>query len=338
MKKYDKVISDVVVDLQYGDSGKGKVAYHLAKHGKYTEVIRYNGGPNAGHTVYHEGQKFITHSVPVGVLFGITSIVGPGCVLNPEGFFEEIKEIEDKGVDCKGKVLVAKNAHIITKEHLGEDSDETRIGTTRRGIGPVYRDKHARTGIRAEDVAELKDYLVDVHDLLHDGAKHEVLGEGAQGFGLDIDWGDYPYVTSSHATTAGAVASGFPPSSLRDVWGVVKAYETYVGAKEFQPEGDVYLEIQKVGNEFGATTGRPRQTNWLDADLVTRGAQHNGVTKLVVNKCDILREVGKWGIIRGGKVTEFDKEEDWKAAMLEMAAIVGIQEEDVFFSESPEEI
>jgi len=338
MKKNKDIVSDVVVDLQYGDSGKGKVAYYLASHGNYDLVLRYNGGPNAGHTVYHGGQKYITHCVPVGVLFGIDSIVGPGCVLNPEGFLEEVKELNKRGINTKGKLFVAKNAHIITDKHLAEDGNETRIGTTRRGIGPVYRDKYARTGIRAENVTELKDYLVDVHALIHDGQPHEILGEGAQGFGLDIDWGDYPYVTSSHATTAGAVASGMPLDSIRDVWGVVKAYETYVGAKKFQPEGKVFKQIQKVGKEFGATTGRPRQTNWLDADLVTNGAQHNSVTKLVINKCDILREVGRWGIIRGGEVTEFNNEAEYKVAILKMSSEFGLAKSDVFFSESPEKI
>lgn len=338
MSKGNKIVSDVVVDLQYGDSGKGKVAYHLAKHGNYTHVMRYNGGANAGHTVYHEGEKFVTHSVPVGVLFGIDSIIGPGCVLNPEGFFEEVKELNDKGIETKGKLFIAKNAHIITEKHLNEDSDEKRIGTTRRGIGPVYQDKHARTGIRAEDVAELKDYVIDVHELVHSGEAREILGEGAQGFGLDIDWGDYPYVTSSHATTAGAIMSGMPQSSIHDVWGVVKAYETYVGAKGYQPEGEVFKKIQDVGKEFGATTGRARQTNWLDVDLVTRGARHNSVTKLVINKCDILRDVGAWGLVKDGKTTEFDNEKDFNGAILEMTSSFGLAEEDVYFSESPEKI
>ncbi len=334
----NKIISDIVVDLQYGDSGKGKVAYHLAKHGNYTHVMRYNGGANAGHTVYHDGEKYVTHSVPVGVLFGIDSIIGPGCVLNPESFFEEVEALNEKGIDTKGKLFIAKNTHIITDEHLNEDSDETRIGTTRRGIGPVYRDKYARIGIRAEDVAELKDYVVDVHELLHSGGDKEILGEGAQGFGLDIDWGDYPYVTSSHPTVAGAIMSGVPQSSIRDVWGVVKAYETYVGAKKYQPEGQVFKKIQKVGKEFGATTGRARQTNWLDVGLVTRGALHNSVTKLVVNKCDILREVGAWGIIKDGKVIELDSEAKLNEAILKMAVRFGLREEDVYFSEDPKKI
>jgi len=337
-KKDNKIVSDVVVDLQYGDSGKGKVAYHLAKHGNYTHVMRYNGGANAGHTVYHEGVKFITHSVPVGVLFGVDSIIGPGCVLNPESFFEEVKALNDQGIVTKDKLFIAKNTHIITDEHLNEDSDETRIGTTRRGIGPVYRDKYARIGIRAEDIAELKDYVVDVHDLLHSGGDKVVLGEGAQGFGLDIDWGDYPYVTSSHPTVAGAIMSGLPPNSIRDVWGVVKAYETYVGAKDFQPEGEVFEKIQKAGKEFGATTGRARQTNWMDTDLVTRGALHNSITKLVVNKCDILRDVGAWGLIENGQVTKYNSEAKFNDAVLKMASGFGLSKGDIYFSESPERI
>ena len=136
------MFADVVVDLQYGDCGKGKVTHHLCKSGEYTHVVRYNGGCNAGHTIYHEGEKFVTHHIPSGVFFGIKSIIGPGCVVNPEQFFKEYNELKDAGLDIEGKIFIAENAHIITHNHLNEDGKDTAIGTTKRGNGPAYRDKY----------------------------------------------------------------------------------------------------------------------------------------------------------------------------------------------------
>ena len=161
------MIADVVVDLQYGDCGKGKVTHYLCKEGNYTHVISYNGGCNAGHTIYHEQQRFVTHHIPAGVFFGIKSIIGGGCVVNVEQFFRELGELKAGGVDTEGLVFIAKNAHIITDEHLAEDAKDTAIGTTKRGNGPAYRDKFGRTGLRAEDVPELQPYLIDVYEELH---------------------------------------------------------------------------------------------------------------------------------------------------------------------------
>ena len=156
------MISDIVVDLQYGDCGKGKVTHHLCRTGEYTHVIRYNGGCNAGHTIFHQGKKFITHHIPAGVFFGIRSIIGPGCVVNVDQFFKEIGELNEGGINTDGLVFIAKNAHIITQEHIEEEAKYSKIGTTKRGNGPAYRDKYARTGVRAEEVAELRPYLIDM--------------------------------------------------------------------------------------------------------------------------------------------------------------------------------
>ena len=291
------MIADIIVDLQYGDCGKGKVTHTLLENGDYTHCVRYNGGCNAGHTIYHKGVKFITHHIPAGVFWGVKSIIGPGCVVNLETFYKEIEELESKGVMCNGLVFIAKGAHIITSEHLAEDASDSKIGTTKRGNGPAYRDKYARKGVRAENVEELEPYLVDIYEELHNEDSEAVaLFEGAQGFGLDIDWGDYPYVTSSHCTTAGAMLNGIPPRSVRHVWGVAKCYETYVGNKEFETTAQIFSQIREIGQEYGATTGRPRQCNWLNIDLLKRAAKINGVTNLVINKMDVLREVNTWTI------------------------------------------
>ena len=295
------MIADIVVDLQYGDCGKGKVAHHLLENGNYTHCIRYNGGCNAGHTIFHEGKRFITHHIPAGVFHGVRSIIGPGCVVNLQQFFNEIGELEKGGIDCAGLIKIAENAHIITDEHLEQDGEDTAIGTTKRGNGPAYRDKYDRVGTRAKDVPALDKYLVDVYDELHNNESPvEILLEGAQGFGLDIDWGDYPFVTSSHCTVAGALLNGIPPKSVRNVWGVAKAYETYVGAKRFQPEDqDIFNMLRKVGKEYGATTGRPRQCNWTDVKLLRKAIAINGVTDIVFNKMDVLQQLGIWALRHG---------------------------------------
>ncbi len=335
---------DIIVDLQYGDSGKGKVAHFLCQKNnlkkKYTHVVRYNGGGNAGHTIFHKGVKFVTHQIPVGVFFGIKSIIGPGCALDPETFFEEIRALEKGGIKTKGKIFVAKNVHVVTNSHKEEDGGDKKIGTTKRGIGPMYRDKYARTGVRAESVPELKPYLIDMYEEFQiKNKKAVVLGEGAQGFGLDIDWGAYPYVTSSHCTSAGALLNGFPPQSVRDVWGVGKAYETYVGLKDFEPKNEpVFEKIRELGQEFGATTGRARQCNWFDMSLLEKAARINGVTKLVINKIDVLNRAGVWKIREGKKVTNFRGPEPMKAYIRKRLAASGLSAKNIFFSESAETV
>jgi adenylosuccinate synthase len=237
---------------------------------------------------------------------------------------------------CNGLVFIAKNAHIITNEHLAEDASDSKIGTTKRGNGPAYRDKYARKGVRAEDVPELESYLVDVYQELHDGKYEAVaLFEGAQGFGLDIDWGDYPYVTSSHCTTAGAMLNGVPPRSVRHVWGVAKCYETYVGNKKFETAAKIFSQIREVGQEYGATTGRPRQCNWLNIDLLKKAAKINGVTNLVINKMDVLREVGAWTVRNDSGATRSVQDESLFRRFLKSQIPDNIA---VYFSESPHTI
>ncbi len=338
--------ADVIVDLQYGDCGKGKVAHHLCKTKKYTHVLRYNGGANAGHTIFHEGKKFITHQIPAGVFFGIKSIVGSGCVLDPTQFFNELRMLEDGGVDTVGKIFIAENAHIITNAHKEEDKREgVRIGTTARGNGPAYREKYGRTGVRAASVPELKPYLINLYEEWFapdraEGSKDNVhiLCEGAQGFGLDIDWGDYPYVTSSHCTTAGALLNGLPPRAIKDVWGVAKVYETYVGSKKFQPDGDVFNKIGEAGEEYGATTGRRRQTNWMNMQTLERAVRINGVTHIVFSKVDVLRAVGAWAVYDHDQTIEFNNEKDMKDFVASRLETLGIPNDQIYFSESKETI
>ena len=331
------MIADVVLGLQHGDEAKGKITHQLCSKGNYTHVIRFNGGCNAGHTIYHEGKKFVTHHIPAGVFYGIQSIIGPGCVVDPDQFFKEIEELEEAGIPASLLVSIAKNAHVITKNHKEEDGKDSKIGTTKRGNGPAYRDKYNRSGVRAEDVESLEDYIIDIYEELYSKKGVEVLFEGAQGFGLDIDHGDYPYVTSSHCTTASALLNGVPPQAVRSVWGVAKIYETYVGAKSFQPDGQVFDALQMIGEEFGATTGRKRQCNWMDLDNLMKAIRMNGVTDLVFNKMDVLREIGEWKLYDKQKVVEFDEEEKLKRWLTSRVSLTS-QVSNVYFSGNKDRI
>jgi adenylosuccinate synthase len=308
--------ADVIVDLQAGDTGKGKVAHHLAK--GYDVVLRYNGGANAGHTVYHNGQKIVTHQVPVGIFYGIPSIIGPGCVVNIPKLYEELDMLRNLGFT--GQLYVDKRVHVTTNKHIEEDGTDSKIGTTRQGIGPTYRDKYARTGQRILDYVKLLESdapynIIDIYQFLHRSEKpYRILCEGAQGFQIDIDWGDYPYVTSSHCTAGAACLNGIPPKKLRYIFGIMKAYETYSGFKAtFQDENDVDLQrIQEAGGEFGATTGRKRKVRWLDLDGVIKAANINGVTDLIINKLDILESVGVYKLMYNGVMHNLSNSAEFK--------------------------
>lgn len=339
--------ADVVVGLQLGDEAKGKITHHLLKSGRYTHCIRFNGSHNAGHSIYHNGRKFITHMIPAGVFFdNVDCIVGPGCVINPDKFIKELNELQDNGINAQAAVRVAYNAHVIQDKHLEEDADESKIGTTRMGNGPAYRDKYGRTGMRAESCDKLKPYLTDMYKELFSPGFREpfVLLEGGQGFFLDPDWTDnYPYNTSSHCTVAAALQNGVPYNSIRRVYGAAKVYETYSGFDEsFQPNDDVFNKIGDAGKEFGATTGRRRKIRFVDPFDLRKAVQVNGVTHLVMSKLDILREVDVWGI-RYGKDRKYNYGKDWKYLSNEEEFRMVIEaaippEVEIIWSSSPEGI
>lgn len=307
--------ADVIVDLQYGDTGKGKVAHALAGSDDYDVVLRYNGGSNAGHTVYHNGVKVVTHQVPLGVLYGKKSVIGPGCVINVAALCREIQELMFLGFKTEGLIFVDKRAHMVTENHLKEDGSDEKIGTTRQGIGPAYRDKYGRVGKRIGDEDVFSDFgkefisnvfqIVDIYEMLHTSKeRYRILCEGAQGFHLDIDWGEYPYVTSSHCTVGSVCLNGIPPKKIRKVIGTMKAYETYVGNRtDYTDESNlIFQQIQIAGNEFGATTGRPRKVNWMNVDRAIMAANVNGVTDIIINKADVLEQVNAFSYIVGDSV------------------------------------
>lgn len=324
---------DAVVDLQSGDTGKGKVTHSLLGSGEYDLVLRYNGGSNAGHTIYHKGEKVVTHQVPAGVLYGIRSLIGIGCVVNVAKLEEEIQYLNSKGFKTDGLIFVDTRAHIVTGDHLAEDNNDIAIGTTKQGIGPAYRNKYGRTGNRIGDQSfdPINFSIVDSLDILS-GAR--TLAEGAQGFALDIDWGDYPYVTSSHCTIGSVILNGVSPRKVRKIYGVAKAYETYVGTKPFGMHCDELKLVQTLGQEFGSTTGRPRKCNWIDVDKVAYAARVNDITHLVVNKIDILDQVGSYKYIKDSR------EHDAGSRLGLIDAIVKALPEkvQVIFSDTPHSI
>lgn len=333
----------VLIGAQWGDEGKGKIIDVLTE--KVDWVVRYQGGNNAGHTVEIGSDKYVLHLVPSGILHaGKKCVIGNGLVVDPVALVKEIKGVVDRGIDPAGRFFISDRAHVVLPYHKLIDefrekkpSTGTMIGTTKRGIGPTYGDKAARTGLRMGDLVDpdretllrarlasnnrilaalgapeldadavvrdtlaavdyLAPFITDTIPMLHEaiGSGKSVLFEGAQGTMLDIDYGTYPFVTSSSATAGGAcTGSGVPPHKVDRVLGVVKAYSTRVGEGPFPTElTDAMGErLRKAGNEFGATTGRPRRCGWFDLVVARYSVMVNGIDAWAMTKLDVLDEV-----------------------------------------------
>ncbi|WP_299112733.1 adenylosuccinate synthase [uncultured Winogradskyella sp.] len=332
---------DLLLGLQWGDEGKGKIVDVLTS--KYDIIARFQGGPNAGHTLVFNGRKHVLHTIPSGIFHDDTvNLVGNGVVIDPVIFKKELDKLDEQDVNYKKSLLISRKAHIILPTHrLLDAASETakgkaKIGSTLKGIGPTYMDKTGRNGIRVGDI-ELVDWknkyrtLADKHQAMIDfynvdiqydldeleaeffsaietlkslkfidseeyvhqaqASEKSILAEGAQGSLLDIDFGTYPFVTSSNTTAAGACTGlGVAPNQIGKVYGIFKAYTTRVGSGPFPTElfdkdGET---MGRVGHEFGATTGRPRRCGWLDLVALRYACQVNGVTELIMMKGDVL--------------------------------------------------
>ena len=330
---------DVLLGLQWGDEGKGKIVDVLTQ--DYDIIARFQGGPNAGHTLEFDGIKHVLHTIPSGIFHkNAINIVGNGVVIDPIIFKKEIEALNEMNVDLVSKLFLSKKAHLILPTHKLLDAasekakGKSKIGSTLKGIGPTYMDKTGRNGLRVGDISSTEfknryDKLVSKHsrmldndfigfDLeklekdwfegievlksfkhidsehyLHQAQKQgkKILAEGAQGTLLDIDFGSYPFVTSSNTISAGACTGlGIAPNKIGDVFGIFKAYCTRVGSGPFPTElfDEVGEFIGKVGNEFGATTGRKRRCGWIDIPALKYAIAINGVTKLMMMKADVL--------------------------------------------------
>jgi len=284
---------DIIFGLSWGDEGKGKISNAISKN--YDIVCRWNGGPNAGHTVYINDKKYKTHIIPCGIFQNKLSIIGPNCVINVDKFFDEIEYLEKEGFDTS-LIKVSPKAHIITERHIQYDSVflKDRFGTTNQGIGPAYADKMLRLGKLARD-------YIDKKYLWNGELYGDILCEGAQSFWLDVNYGNYPYVTSSETLPYSACSLGFSPKKIRDIIGVAKIYDTKSGVDPLFPDFLINIPEQKKiieeGQEFGTTTGRTRIANWLRINHLIYAIKTSGTTKLIINKCDILEKVGVYKII-----------------------------------------
>ncbi|MGI9551184.1 MAG: adenylosuccinate synthase [Aurantibacter sp.] len=332
---------DLLLGLQWGDEGKGKIVDVLTKN--YDIIARFQGGPNAGHTLEFDGIKHVLHTIPSGIFHdNAINIVGNGVVIDPVVFKKELENLKKFDIDIKSKLLISRKAHLILPTHRLLDAaseavkGKAKIGSTLKGIGPTYMDKTGRNGIRVGDleldswqdkyralankhegmidyynvaleydlrdlesefyegVEELKKLdFIDSEEYLFNAQKEgkKILAEGAQGSLLDIDFGTYPFVTSSNTTAAGACTGlGVAPNKIGSVFGIFKAYATRVGSGPFPTElfDEDGATMGRVGNEFGATTGRPRRCGWLDLVALKYAVQINGVTELMMMKGDVL--------------------------------------------------
>ena len=337
---------DLLLGLQWGDEGKGKIVDAISR--DYSIISRFQGGPNAGHTIKIGSKSHVLHTIPSGIFHkNLINVIGNGVVIDPVIFEEEILKLNDSDIDLKKNLLISKKAHLIIPTHclLDKASEKSKgvkkIGSTLKGIGPTYMDKTGRNGIRVGDLFlegwkaqytklkkkhlkminnlnidisfNLKDLeekffksldfikkfsIIDSENFLFDSLKGEkrVLAEGAQGSMLDIDFGTYPYVTSSNTTAAGACNGlGIPPTKINKVIGIFKAYTTRVGSGPFPSEifDEVGEKISKVGKEFGATTGRARRCGWLDLVSLKYAVDINGVTELAMMKSDVMSGISK---------------------------------------------
>ena len=330
---------DVLLGLQWGDEGKGKVVDVLTP--GYDVIARFQGGPNAGHNLEFEGQKYVLRSIPSGIFQGgKVNIIGNGVVLAPDLFMAEAKDLEKSGHDLKSRLHISKKAHLIMPTHrvldraLEAAKGKSKVGTTGKGIGPTYTDKVSRNGLRVGDIFEnfeekyaahkarhlemLKALNFNDFDITEDekrwmegieymrqfsivDSEHEInnllrsgksiLCEGAQGTMLDVDFGSYPFVTSSNTVCAGACTGlGIGPNKIGNVYGIMKAYCTRVGAGPFPTElfDETGAELRRLGHEYGAVTGRERRCGWIDLVALKYAIMVNGVTQLIMMKSDVL--------------------------------------------------
>lgn len=280
---------DILVGLQHGDEGKGKISKCLSDINNYDCYVRFNGGPNAGHTIIHKGHEIILHQIPCGILKNKPCIISTDCVVDTTKLQAEIKMLESNGFDIKHNLYISNMCHIITEESIIEDYTINHIGTTNCGIGPTYSKKALRTGHRIKDDDRFYT-LVEPFEFLQQFKN--IFFEGAQGFELDINYGDYPYVTSSSCISGAIFRNGGDISKDTTVFGVCKLYDTYVGSKDFGDESDNDLiRLGEIGEEFGATTGRKRKCNWLNMKKLLFACKINRVSKIYINKCDIIKKL-----------------------------------------------
>jgi adenylosuccinate synthase len=325
---------DIIFGAQWGDEGKGKISNAISKN--YDIVCRWNGGPNAGHTVYINEKKYKTHIIPCGVFQNKLSIIGPNCVLNVDKFYDEIAYLKKEGFNTS-LIKVSPKAHIITDRHLIYDKMHLKeiFGTTGQGIAPAYSDKMLRVGKLAKDYID-KQYIWDGN------LYGKILCEGAQSFWLDINYGNYPYITSSTTLPYGACCLGFPPQKIRKIYGAAKIYDTRAGTDpDFPEELLENVELRQIileGKEYGTTTGRMRKVNWLNLDKLITAINVSGCTDLIISKVDVLEKLGFYKLYYNNNLIEFNNMNDMKNYIIENLNNKCTLLDNITFSSSVENI
>ena len=331
---------DVVCGLAWGDEAKGKIVAQLAKSNKYDYVCRWAGGSNAGHTIYIDGVKYKTHLIPSGVFYGVKSIIGPDCVINKEHFYDEIQYLKNNGFDTN-LVKISPKAHVITSAHIEEDKKKyyKQQGTTAKGIAPCYRDKFGRIGSRVGDDTNFYDFEHYIWDEKLDGS---ILCEGAQGFWLDINYGNYPYITSSTTLPYGACSLGFSPKLIQWIYGACKIYDTRSGLDPLFPEDLLndaeLLLVADAGKEYGTTTGRRRKVNWLDLNKLKDAIIISGTTHLIISKMDVLENIKIFKLIEDNNIISFDNSNLMKKHIENYLRIVCTELVYIIYSDNVENI
>ncbi|MFZ1370092.1 MAG: adenylosuccinate synthase [Ferruginibacter sp.] len=344
---------DVILGMQWGDEGKGKIVDYFAKN--YDVIARFQGGPNAGHTLYVDGKKIVLHQIPSGIFHeDKTNLIGNGVVLDAITLKKECENVAAFGVDYKKNLFISERAHLILPTHRALDKaselskGNEKIGSTLKGIGPAYMDKTGRNGLRVgnlldksfttdyiklrmkhqrlldnfnfqEDISAWEEEFFEAMEFLREfkivngeyfinekiQKGQRVLAEGAQGSMLDVDFGTFPFVTSSNTISAGVCTGlGIAPQKIKEVFGISKAYCTRVGSGPFPTElnDETGEQLRKTGNEFGSTTGRPRRCGWIDLVALQFACMINGVTQIIMTKADILDELPELKVCNGYKI------------------------------------
>ena len=344
---------DVILGMQWGDEGKGKIVDYFAKN--YDVIARFQGGPNAGHTLYVDGKKIVLHQIPSGIFHeDKTNLIGNGVVLDAITLKRECENVAAFGVDYKKNLFISERAHLILPTHRALDKaselskGNEKIGSTLKGIGPAYMDKTGRNGLRVgnlldksfttdyiklrmkhqrlldnfnfqEDISAWEEEFFEAMEFLREfkivngeyfinekiQKGQRVLAEGAQGSMLDVDFGTFPFVTSSNTISAGVCTGlGIAPQKIKEVFGISKAYCTRVGSGPFPTElnDETGEQLRKTGNEFGSTTGRPRRCGWIDLVALQFACMINGVTQIIMTKADILDELPELKVCNGYKI------------------------------------
>ncbi len=344
---------DVILGMQWGDEGKGKIVDYFAKN--YDVIARFQGGPNAGHTLYVDGKKIVLHQIPSGIFHeDKTNLIGNGVVLDAITLKRECENVAAFGVDYKKNLFISERAHLILPTHRALDKaselskGNEKIGSTLKGIGPAYMDKTGRNGLRVgnlldksfttdyiklrmkhqrlldnfnfqEDISAWEEEFFEAMEFLREfkivngeyfinekiQKGQRVLAEGAQGSMLDVDFGTFPFVTSSNTISAGVCTGlGIAPQKIKEVFGISKAYCTRVGSGPFPTElnDETGEQLRKTGNEFGSTTGRPRRCGWIDLVALQFACMINGVTQIIMTKADILDELAELKVCNGYKI------------------------------------